>query len=109
VFVALSLGQLLDGLAVSVDGPRATDEHIVLNWLVDGDRAVTTLNDGVLTYVLDASSDAADATVTAGRPAIAAALGGDLSGISVAGDATAPVRMLGLLDRPDPDFEIVAP
>jgi alkyl sulfatase BDS1-like metallo-beta-lactamase superfamily hydrolase len=109
VFGALSLAQILDGLAVAIDGPRAADEHLVLNWVVDNERAVTTLNDGVLTYVLDKADEGADATVITGRATLAAALAGDLSGISVNGDQTAPMRLLGLLDRPDPSFEIVAP
>jgi alkyl sulfatase BDS1-like metallo-beta-lactamase superfamily hydrolase len=109
VLSSLTLEQLLDALAVRVDGPRAAGERIVLNWDVDGERAVTTLNDGVLTSLMGATSERANATITVDRADVGAALRGDLSGLRVDGDATAPTRLLGLLDRPDPDFEIVAP
>jgi alkyl sulfatase BDS1-like metallo-beta-lactamase superfamily hydrolase len=107
---ALSLGQLLDGIAIRVDGMRAAEERLVLNWVVDGECAVTTLNDGVLTYVLGATDAEAAATLTLDRAGLAAALMlGDLSGLKVEGDAGAPARLFAVLDSPDPGFEIVAP
>jgi alkyl sulfatase BDS1-like metallo-beta-lactamase superfamily hydrolase len=111
VLGGLSLGQLLDSLAIRVDGMRAASQgRLVLNWVVSGATAVSTLNDGVLTHVLDATSADADATVTFEGDALSRALvGGDLSGMRVEGDQDAPGRLFSVLDRPDPDFEIVAP
>jgi len=60
--------------------------------------------------VLDRADETAAATLTASRPGlIAALLDGDPSGIGIDGDASAPARLLALLDDPDPDFEIVLP
>jgi alkyl sulfatase BDS1-like metallo-beta-lactamase superfamily hydrolase len=110
VLAALSLEQILDGIAIRVDGIRAAGDHVVLNWIVGDDRAVTTLSNGVLTYVLGATLDDADATLTLDRAALGRALlEGDLSGIGVEGDQTALTRLFAFLDEPDPDFEIVAP
>jgi len=108
---ALSLEQLLAGIGIRVDGSRAADAgRIVLNWVVDDERAVTTLNDGYLSVVLDRTDETAAATLTASRSGlIAALLNGDPSGIATDGDASAPARLLALLDDPDPDFEIVLP
>jgi alkyl sulfatase BDS1-like metallo-beta-lactamase superfamily hydrolase len=111
VIGALSLEQLLAGIAIRVDGLRAADAgRIVLNWAVDDERAVTTLNDGHLSVVLDRTDETAAATLTASRSGlIAALLDGDPSGIAIDGDASAPASLLALLDDPDPDFEIVLP
>ena len=110
VISALSLGQVLDGLAIRVDGMRAAGERLVLNWDVAGERAVTTLNDGVLTYVLGATDEEAAATLRLDRQALVRALtAGDLSGIAIEGDTAAPMRLFAQLDDPDPGFEIVAP
>jgi len=104
------LSQVLDGLAIRIDGMCAAQERLVLNWDVAGERAVTTLNDGVLTYVLGASDEGAAATLRLDREGLVRALtAGDLSGIAVEGDAAAPMRLFALLDDPDPGFEIVAP
>jgi len=110
VLGGLSLSQLFDGIAIRVDGMRAAEERLVLNWVVDGQRAVTTLSDGVFTHVLDATDEGAAATLTLDREAVGRALMlGDLSGIQVEGDVEAPGRLFALLDTPDPGFEIVAP
>jgi alkyl sulfatase BDS1-like metallo-beta-lactamase superfamily hydrolase len=111
VLGALSLEQLLAGIAIRVDGPRAAAAgRLVLNWVVDDERAVTTLNDGYLSVVLDQTDETAAATLTASRSGlIGALLNGDPSGIAIDGDASAPARLLALLDDPDPDFEIVLP
>jgi alkyl sulfatase BDS1-like metallo-beta-lactamase superfamily hydrolase len=108
---ALSLEQLLSSVAIRIDGPRAAEaDRIVLNWVIDGERAVTTLNDGYLSIVLDATDDAAAATLTADRDGLIPALvRGELSGLQVDGDLTALAGLLGLLDAPDPGFEIVLP
>ena len=53
----LTLEQIFDSLAIRVDGPRAAGEQIVLNWTVDGQRYVTTLVNGVLTYLADKHDD----------------------------------------------------
>ncbi|MGE5227017.1 MAG: alkyl sulfatase C-terminal domain-containing protein, partial [Planctomycetaceae bacterium] len=101
----------LSSIAIRVDGLRAAEAgRLVLNWTIDGERAVTTLNDGYMSIVLDATDDTAASTLTADRDGLIAALtSGELSGLRVDGDATAFARLLALLDAPDPGFEIVLP
>jgi alkyl sulfatase BDS1-like metallo-beta-lactamase superfamily hydrolase len=108
---ALRLDQILDAIAIRVDGMQAAEgSRTVLNWVVDGERAVTTLNDGVLTYRLGELDDRADATLVLGRQDVVSTLArGDLEGIRIEGDAGAVHHLFGSLDAPDPDFEIVAP
>jgi alkyl sulfatase BDS1-like metallo-beta-lactamase superfamily hydrolase len=111
VIGGLTLGQVLDSIAIRVDGMRAAEQgRLVLNWVVDGARAVSTLNDGVLTHVLDATDDAADATLTFdGDALVRALLEGDFGGMHVSGEPMAPARLFSVIDESDPDFEIVAP
>jgi len=110
VLGAMTLSQILDSIAVRVDGMRAAQERLVLNWVLDDEQAVTTLNDGVLTHIVGTQVDNADATLTFDRPGLAKALlAGDLSGMQVKGDEQAPGRLFAVLDAADPDFEIVLP
>src|SRR4051812_27136000 len=76
VIVALSMEELLDALAIQIDGPRAWGKWMVVNWSItdSGEQYVTTLENGVLTYVAGKQAAGADATVTLARPAIDAVL-----------------------------------
>jgi alkyl sulfatase BDS1-like metallo-beta-lactamase superfamily hydrolase len=113
----LSTEQLFDSMAIRLDGPRARDERIVLNWAIDDERYVMTLINGVLTHVRGKQDDHADATVTITRDAFDRVLLGvtppmDLlaSGeLEVEGDGARLGVLLGLLDEPDPAFAIVTP
>ena len=72
-----------------------------------------TLRNGVLVHRNTAADPAtADATVTlATTMRLLTAAAGDLDspGLAVAGDAAAVQALLGVLDRPDPAFNIVTP
>jgi alkyl sulfatase BDS1-like metallo-beta-lactamase superfamily hydrolase len=113
----LTLEQLFDSLAIRIDGPRAGDEHFVVNWDVDGRRYVTTLQHGVLSHLADRHADAADAAITGTRSALLQAVTGMAAPdaliaageLTVEGDATRLAVLLGLLDGVDPDFAIVTP
>jgi alkyl sulfatase BDS1-like metallo-beta-lactamase superfamily hydrolase len=111
VLASMRLDQVFDGIAIRVDGMRAAElGRVVLNWEVAGRPAVTTLNDGVLTYLLDASDGAAAATLVTDLEGLARALlAADLGGIEIRGDAAVLERLFAVLDEPDPDFEVVAP
>jgi alkyl sulfatase BDS1-like metallo-beta-lactamase superfamily hydrolase len=113
----LTLEQLFDSVAIRVDGPRAGEEHIVLNWDIDGTRYVTTLQHGVLTYLADRNADAPDATIGGGRAALIKFLTGmaspeqlvEAGELTIDGDGSKIRTLIGLLDAPDPDFAIVTP
>ena len=117
VIVNLSLEQLLDSLAIRLDGPRAWDERIVINWTVGEETCVTRLENGVLSHLLDRHVDAPDASLAISRDALNRILLGSASPadlvasgeLHVGGDASKLVTLLGLFDAPDPDFAIVTP
>jgi alkyl sulfatase BDS1-like metallo-beta-lactamase superfamily hydrolase len=107
--------QIFDGLAISVDGPRAWHLELAVD-VFFADLASNyriTLRNGVLVYrEVPADSATADATVQlAGKVRLLAAAMGDLTspGLTVTGDQTALQNLLGVLDRPDPAFNIVTP
>jgi alkyl sulfatase BDS1-like metallo-beta-lactamase superfamily hydrolase len=117
MIAGLSVEQLLDSLAIRVDGPRAAAAHIVLNWTVDGARYVSTLVNGVLSYLADRHSDAPAASITAARGSLVKLAAGIASPeelvaageLTVTGDASRLAALLALLDAPDPNFAIVTP
>ncbi len=107
--------QMFDTLAISVNGPQAWDLDLALD-VTFGDLATNyrlTLRNGVLVYrKAPADPDTAQATVQAATKArfIAIALGDFSSpGLEVVGDESAVQSLLGVLDRPDPDFDIITP
>jgi len=107
--------QMLDILAISVNGPRAWDLDIALD-LTFTDLEVNyrvTLRNGVLVYrKRPADPTTATATVIlATKMRLMAAALGDFSspGLDVSGDPAALRTLLSVLDRPDPGFDIVTP
>ncbi len=117
IVAQLTVEQLFDSMAIRLDGPRAWDERILLNWAIDDERYVMTLCNGVLNHVAGKQDDGADATVTVARKAfdrilLGTAAPADLlaSGeLRIEGDAARLGTLLGLLDEPDPGFAIVTP
>lgn len=111
----LSPEQIFDTLAINIDGPRAWDLDLTLDvTFVDlGADYRLTLRNGVLVYRRVAADPAtATATVTFATKArlLAFAAGDrDSPGVEFTGDAGALGTLLGILDRPDPNFDIVTP
>lgn len=114
---ALTGEQLLDMIAIRLDGPAAWDEHIVANWTLDGERFVTTLVNGVLTPTAGRHDPSAAVTITASRLAVIMLITGlatvpDLVGngtVEIDGDPGSVERLFSLLERPDNNFAIVTP
>ncbi len=107
--------QMFDILAISVNGPRAWDVDIALDvTFADlGANYRVTLRNGVLVYRKRAADpESATATVKlAAKMRLLAAAMGDLSspGLEVSGDAAALQTLMGVMDKPDPDFNIITP
>jgi hypothetical protein len=107
--------QMFDVLAISVNGPRAWDLDLALDvTFADlGANYRLTLRNGVLVYrkrPAEAATATATVTLAAKMRLMAAALGDFSSpGLEVSGDAGALQALLGVLDRPDPEFNIVTP
>lgn len=120
ISAALSVEQVFDALALRVDGPRAWDAKIVIDWRITDSGTVhrTELRNGLLVH-FDVENELPAAATTFALSAAdlrAALLGGqDLptmigdGRVTVDGDPTELAELVGYLDAPDPDFAIVTP
>lgn len=116
---ALSVGQVLDSIAIRVDGPKAWNEHLVLSWVVTdvGTTHVTELRNGALNHRTRATPAPGSTVFTLERSALIALVTGtvDLTpaitdgSVTVDGDPTDLQRLVGLLAPVDPDFAVVTP
>jgi len=111
----LSPEQLFDSFAISVNGPRSWDLDLAID-VTFSDVATNyrlTLRNGVLVYrKVQANASTAAATVTlANKLRLLMFAAGDTTspGLDVTGDADALPSLMGVLDRPDPGFNIVTP
>ncbi|MBX7452775.1 MBL fold metallo-hydrolase [Mycolicibacterium sp. 3033] len=106
--------QMLDVLAISVNGPRAWDLDLAIDVTFGGqDNYRLTLRNGVLVYRKVAADEAtAHATLRLdSKLRLISLLGGDVDspGLQITGDAAALESLTSVLDRPDPAFDIVTP
>jgi alkyl sulfatase BDS1-like metallo-beta-lactamase superfamily hydrolase len=119
VLARLTVSQLLDAMAIRLNGPRAAEHHLRINWRVtdpDEQHAITVRN-GVLHHRPGSHEPPAEATLVVEREALNQLLlevadVGELaeSGrLRVEGDGVKIGELLGLLDAPDPGFAIVTP
>jgi alkyl sulfatase BDS1-like metallo-beta-lactamase superfamily hydrolase len=115
---ALSVEQIFGAVAVRIDGPKAWDQHLVINWyLTDQDRTyVTELRNGTLNHRwADPVPDRPTLSLTRvnliwlilGRLDVGQALADGT--IAIDGDAGAMGTLVGLVAPVDPSFEIVLP
>jgi linear primary-alkylsulfatase len=115
----LSVAQLLEAMAIRLDGPRAWEQNLRIDWLIsdpDEEHALTVRN-GVLRHRPGRHEPAADAALLLDREALdrlllktadVAALA-ESGRLRVEGDGEKIGELLGLLDEPDPGFPIVTP
>ena len=112
---ALSPQQIFDGLAISVNGPRAWDLELAVDITLtdEGTNYRLALRNGVLvSRQAPADPATADVTVNAKNALrLVTVTMGDISsaGLEISGDQTALQQLLGVLDKPDPAFNIVTP
>ncbi|TKG69253.1 alkyl/aryl-sulfatase [Prauserella endophytica] len=121
ILAQLSLGQLFDSVAIRVDGPRAGDLRIGVDWTVtgpDGEHQYwSRLSNGVLSHGDGAGREKADALVRADRQGLLALFSGEAGpdelresgSLTIEGATDVLGRMLGVLDSADPGFAIVTP
>jgi alkyl sulfatase BDS1-like metallo-beta-lactamase superfamily hydrolase len=119
ILAAMPLSMIFDAMAVRLDGPRAGDRAILVNWVFTdtGEELVLRLSNGALTHVAGRLDDGAQATVTLTRRAfvqlLLAAAGQEgvapPADIAVSGQAEALGELLSLLDTFSADFPIVTP
>jgi alkyl sulfatase BDS1-like metallo-beta-lactamase superfamily hydrolase len=115
IMAQLSIEQMLDALAISVNGPRSWDVDLAidLTFADGGANYRLTLRNGVLVY-RECPADESTATATvrfANKLRLLAVAGGDFTspGMDITGDAQALQTLLGALDQPDPSFNIITP
>ncbi len=114
---ALPADSLLDSLSVRLNGPRAGATELTLNlcFIDTGETYAVTVQNAVLHHRAGAASDVASVSLTRetlvdlviGQTTLDAALGS--GAVTAADSAGALVVLLGLLDRFDFWFKIVAP
>ncbi len=119
VVAHLSVSQLLDAMAIRLDGPRAWDADLRIDWAIaDPDEAhAITVNRGVLRHRPGRHDPPAEAALLVDRRALDQLLlkTADIAELAesgrlrVEGDGEKIGEMLGLLDEPDPRFPIVTP
>jgi len=119
VVAHLSVAQLLDAMAIRLDGPRAWDAELRVDWRVtdpDEEHRVAVRN-GVLRHRPGRHDPPAEAALVVDREALNQLLlkTADLAELTesgrlrVEGDGAKLGELLGLLDEPDPGFAIVTP
>jgi alkyl sulfatase BDS1-like metallo-beta-lactamase superfamily hydrolase len=110
---ALAVGQLFDSVAIRINGPKAWDDHITIDWVFTdlGVTHRTELTNGVLIQDDDPKGSTADLTVTLTKPQLLGLLGGmvKLDSLTTEGDVAVVPRLLAYLDPPSGDFPIVTP
>ncbi len=119
VINALSLDMFFDFLGVKLNGPRAADRNLVIdfNFTDSGDRYRVTVANGVLNYRLSGDTAGSHASVSLTRQGlIALALLGQapealvgMDMITVNGNLAALEELAGLLDDFEFWFDIVTP
>ena len=109
---ALDVEQVFDFVALRIDGPRAWDVSLSIDWVFTdlGRTTRTTLSNGVLSHTSSPRATPVDLTVTLTKPQLfGVLLTGGLDDVATAGDTAALDRVRGLLDTADPSFAIVTP
>ncbi|GAA0961282.1 alkyl/aryl-sulfatase [Actinocorallia libanotica] len=109
----LSTEQVFDSMAIRVNGPKAWDEHLTIDWdFTDtGEKYRMTLTNGVLTHrPRTRQQGEVDLSLTLTRARLFGLLeGGGTEGVSHSGDLGALRRLTGVLEKPDENFPIVTP
>lgn len=119
VLAQLPVSQILDAMAVRLNGPQAWGKRLRIAWQVTDpdERHLIEVRNGVLRHRPAGADAEAAATLTIERQALTELLSGqselaDLASggrLSVEGDGLVLGELLGLLDDPDPGFAIVTP
>jgi alkyl sulfatase BDS1-like metallo-beta-lactamase superfamily hydrolase len=108
---ALTTTQLFDSVAIRINGPKAWNETLAINWrLTDENRhyRMELSNGALIHHPTDATANA-DVSIALTRSQLVGLLAGKTDGVAIDGDAGVLTRLIGLLDEPDPTFAIVTP
>jgi len=119
---ALTVTQLFDSIAIRINGPKAWDERLRINWAITGgngggggngsatEHYRMELSNGALIHFPTALNEEADLTVTLTKAQLVGLLlESRTDGVDMSGDAAVLATLVGLVDSPDPDFAVVTP
>jgi alkyl sulfatase BDS1-like metallo-beta-lactamase superfamily hydrolase len=109
---ALTVEQLFDAIAIRINGPRAWDEALTVDWSFTDLGTVhrTALRNGVLTHRVHRDESDADLTLTlTSAQMVELVTGRGFDGIGHEGDLDVLGRLFTVLDVPDRNFPIVTP
>ncbi len=111
---ALTVEQVLDAVAIRIDGPRAWDDVLTVDLAFSdlGETHRATLRNGVLTHrvVGDGAAGSPDLTLDLTRGQLLPLLfGAGLDGIGVEGDPAVLSRLVAVVEPGDRNFPIVTP
>jgi alkyl sulfatase BDS1-like metallo-beta-lactamase superfamily hydrolase len=109
--MALSVGQIFDSLAIRVNGPKAWDKNVSIDWnFTDLNKQVRLqLSNGALIQTAP-NDEPAQLRLTLTKPALLRMLATQrLDGITADGNQQALATLIDLLDTPEKDFPIVTP
>ena len=110
---ALSVDQLFDSIAIRVNGPKAWDEHLTIDWVFTdlGHTYRTELTNGVLIQDVDPTGGSRRPHRHAHQAAAPRAARRRAASTASRPTATpaSSRRLLAVLDRPNPNFPIVTP
>ncbi len=119
VLARLTISQLLDAMATRLNGPRAWEVELRIDWVVTepDEQHRITVHNGVLHHKPGRHEPMADAALIVAREALDQLLlkTADIAELAesgrlqVEGDGAKIGELLGLLDEPDPGFAIVTP
>ncbi|WP_055598350.1 alkyl/aryl-sulfatase [Streptomyces aureus] len=118
--MALTVPMLIDSIAITIDGPRAWDDELVIDLVVTegpagaGIRHRLTLKNGALTHraITGTPRTPAGLTLTLAKAQLLGLLAGRTTeelGIGTEGDPSLLARLFSYRSKPDPAFPIVTP
>jgi alkyl sulfatase BDS1-like metallo-beta-lactamase superfamily hydrolase len=119
VLARLTVSQLLDAMAIRLNGPRAGKHHLRIDWSITNpnEQHAITVRNGVLRHRPGSHDPPAETALVVEREALnqlllkAAEIGelAESGRLRVEGDGVKLGELLGLLDEPNPGFAIVTP
>ncbi|WP_406478984.1 alkyl/aryl-sulfatase [Streptomyces sp. NBC_01615] len=113
VKAALLVDQLIDAMSVRVNGPKAWDLDLAIDWYLPGQGKYwhLRLRNGVLTHTADAKASAsAGLTLTMNKVQLLQLLAGKgLGSIQTSGDVSLLTKLFSVIVTPTADFNIVTP
>jgi alkyl sulfatase BDS1-like metallo-beta-lactamase superfamily hydrolase len=112
----LEITQVFDAIAISVNGPKAWDLDLSMDWIFadQGRQFRTTLKNGVFVAIEKKDPEPAQVTITLAKPLLPLFLMGQIerataAGAVIEGDTSVLATLLGSLQLGNPAFAIVTP